>query len=181
MADYGNVSREDATKNALFIQEVTGIKDIPIVGVAVRSLVGEEPIFYPEIHGNFGLGPITPNTQDPDGLFENFEKLRESSKNMIFTVVNVGRLTSLAIAFVLYPSVMDKVPAYYIMGGAFQYPGNVTPVAEANIYSDPYASNLVMTLAKNVTIFPLNITNYANIPQEVLEYLIYIIRAKKIK
>ncbi|PDX99501.1 hypothetical protein COM13_20060 [Bacillus pseudomycoides] len=39
-----------------------------------------------------------------------------------------------AILFLLYPDVMDQVCAYYIMGGAFLFPGNVTPVSEANFY-----------------------------------------------
>lgn len=44
------------------------------------------------------------------------------------------------------------------MGGAFWVPGNVTTVAEANFHGDPFAVNIVLTYATNVTIIPLNAT-----------------------
>ncbi len=37
---------------------------------------------------------------------------------------------------------MKYVKEYYIMGGAFLMPGNVTPVAEANFHGDLMASQL---------------------------------------
>lgn len=63
-----------------------------------------------------------------------------------------------ATLFLLYPDVMDQVCAYYIMGGAFLFPGNVTPVPEANFYGDPIATNIFMKYAKNVSVYPLNVT-----------------------
>lgn len=163
VADYGNVSREDAIRNAAYLQEITGIKDIPIFGGAVLPLTGEQPKYYPEVHGVEGLGPIFPQTV-VDGVFENFDEI----KNLInkyeneLIIVNVGRLSSLATAFILYPSLMKKIKDFYIMGGAFKVPGNVTPMAEANFYGDPYAANIVINLSpKPVYIIPLDVTNSA--------------------
>lgn len=70
-------------------------------------------------------------------------------------IVNTGRLTSLATLFLLYSNLMETIKAYYIMGGAFLVPGNITP---ANFYSDQVAANIVMRYAKNASIFPLNVT-----------------------
>jgi purine nucleosidase len=48
------------------------------------------------------------------------------------------------------------------MGGAFGVPGNITPAAEANIYGDPFAANIVLQLSpKPVYIVPLDVTKYA--------------------
>ncbi|SFA92250.1 MULTISPECIES: nucleoside hydrolase [unclassified Bacillus (in: firmicutes)] len=163
VADYGNVSREDAIRNAGFLKELTGIKDIPVLGGAELPLTGEQPKYYPEVHGLEGLGPIIPQTK-VDGVFENFDEI----KNLInkyeneLIIVNVGRLSSLATAFILYPSLMKKIKDFYIMGGAFKVPGNVTPMAEANFYGDPYAANIVINLSpKPVYIIPLDVTNSA--------------------
>lgn len=170
VVDYGNVSKENATKTATFIQEITGLTSIPIIGGAIRPLTGESPTYYPEIHGEYGMGPIVPKINDPISEFENFHQISViiNEYEDEVAIVNVGRLTSLATSFVLYPTLMSKVKDFYIMGGAFLYSGNATPVAEANFYSDQYAANLVLTYAEGAKIFPLNITNYAIIPEKTV-------------
>ena len=173
VADYGNVSKQTAINSARYLNFLTKTEDIPIIGGAARPLTGENPVFYPEIHGVQGFGPLAPEFDSSGEEFENFELIRSLiiQYNYNLTIVNVGRLTSLATAFVLYPTVMGRVKEIFVMGGAFLYPGNVTPIAEANFYGDPFAANLVMTLAEKVTIFPLNVTNYAIIPPEKVQDL----------
>ncbi|WP_191556041.1 nucleoside hydrolase [Metabacillus idriensis] len=173
VADYGNVSKQTAINSARYFTMLTKTSNIPIIGGAARPLTGENPVSYPEVHGEQGLGPIVPEIEASQGDFENFELIRSLiiQYNYDVTIVNVGRLTSLATAFVLFPTVLGKVKRIFVMGGAFLYPGNVSPVAEANFYGDPAAANLVMTIAKRVTIFPLNVTNYAIIPDEVISDL----------
>ena len=86
-------------------------------------------------------------------------------------IVDAGRSTTLATAFILEKPMMKYVKEYYIMGGAFLMPGNVTPVAEANFHGDPIASQLVMQNAKNVTLVPLNVTSEAIITPEMVKYI----------
>jgi purine nucleosidase len=118
------------------------------------------------------MGSIIPKfiTNNHIEEFENFHEIlsvvNQYQNELI--IVNVGRLTSLATAIVLYPNQMSKIKDLYIMGGAFLYPGNASPTAEANFYSDHYAANLVLSYSKNVKIFPLNITNYAIIPENIV-------------
>lgn len=161
VADYGNVSKQDALRNAAYIQELTGIRDIPVFAGAELPLTGDPPQFYPDVHGPEGLGPIIPEV-DIDVFLENFhgiQQIIEQSPNEII-IVNVGRLSSLAAAFILYPETMKKVKEFYVMGGAFNEPGNVTPVAEANFHGDPYAANIVLNQAAGrVKIIPLNVTS----------------------
>src|SRR5699024_1226271 len=64
-----------------------------------------------------------------------------------------------------------KVNEYYIMGGAFWVPGNVTAVSEANFYGDPIAANIVFTNAKNVSIIPLNVTEHAIATPQMVDYI----------
>ncbi|MDX5756622.1 nucleoside hydrolase, partial [Bacillus cereus group sp. BfR-BA-02675] len=42
------------------------------------------------------------------------------------TIINLGRLSSLATSFILNLEAMRNVKEYICMGGAFFYPGNVT-------------------------------------------------------
>ncbi|MFE8695811.1 nucleoside hydrolase [Cytobacillus sp. FJAT-53684] len=174
VADYGNVSKEDALRNAAFLQEIIGVKNIPTFGGAELPLTGEKPIYYPEVHGFEGLGPIDPSLEVNPDLFENFNEIKDLIEqyedNLI--IVNIGRLSSLATAFILYPNLMKKVSDFYIMGGAFNVPGNVTPIAEANFYGDPYAAKILINEApKKIHIIPLDVTMSAIITPAILESL----------
>ncbi|GGA27756.1 nucleoside hydrolase [Psychrobacillus lasiicapitis] len=173
VADYGNVSREDAVSNIHYLTKVFDYPNfIPIIHGADVPLTGEQPAFYPEIHGEHGLGPIIPN-DDQEFELENFfeiVKVIENYKNDL-VIVNIGRLTSLATMFILYRELMNNIEEYYIMGGAFGVPGNVTTVAEANFYGDPIAVNIVLTYANNVTIIPLNATQKAIVTPGMVDYI----------
>src|SRR5690625_598332 len=136
-------------------------------------MTGEKPTFYPEIHGEYGLGPIKPPAATNGVIDENFYEIVEIIKRYgnELTIVNIGRLTSLATMFILYQRLMSNVKDYYLMGGAFWVPGNVTAVSEANFYADPIAANIVLTNAHDVTIIPLNVTEQAVVtPQRSEEH-----------
>jgi purine nucleosidase len=173
VADYGNVSKQDALRNAAYIQELTGRHDVPVFAGAELPLTGDPPAYVPDVHGVEGLGPIIPDI-DVDYNLENFHGIKEiieKNPNEII-IVNVGRLSSLAAAFILYPETMKKVKDFYIMGGAFNEPGNVSPVAEANFYGDPYAANILLTQAKApVKIIPLNVTSGAIVTPALINEL----------
>ncbi|WP_045524042.1 hypothetical protein [Neobacillus niacini] len=61
-------------------------------------------MYYPEIHGPEGLGPIKPpdTLQDVEvhDINKILEIINEYKDNLI--IVNVGRLTELALMFILY-------------------------------------------------------------------------------
>jgi purine nucleosidase len=177
VAEYGNVQKRTAIRNAKYLQEVTGRDDVPLIGGAERSLIGVPPIYYPEVHGPEGFGGFVPLTEyieeEEENIFENFHLIYDIIEKYEgeLTIVCVGRLTSLATSFILYPETVAKVKKIFIMGGAFNFPGNVTPVAEANIYGDPYAANIVFNFAEDLTIFPLNVTQQAILTYEKVNYI----------
>lgn len=175
VADYGNISREMTLRNIHYLIRLFNIPEVKVIFGAEKPITGEEPTFYPEIHGVHGLGPIIPTPmQDLEGpLIENFHEavnLIEQYKGEV-TIVSIGRLTSLATMFILFSELMKQVKEIYIMGGAFWVPGNVTAVSEANFHGDPIAAKIVLQYAKNVTIIPLNVTDRAIVTPDMVDYI----------
>ncbi|HLR72266.1 MAG TPA: nucleoside hydrolase [Pseudogracilibacillus sp.] len=176
VADYGNVTKEKAVANVQYVSSLLNSKEVEnvsIIGGAELPMTGEVPNYFPEIHGEYGLGPIIPPEHFQEGnVLENlFEVVNIINEYDDLTIVNIGRLTSLATMFILYGNLMQKVNEYYIMGGAFWVPGNVTAVSEANFYGDPIAANIVFTNAKNVSIIPLNVTEHAIATPQMVDYI----------
>ncbi|MGG3915365.1 nucleoside hydrolase [Rossellomorea vietnamensis] len=166
VSSYGNVEKKQATDNIAYLLKLAGRTDIPIIGGSNSPSSGEVPTYYPEIHGKEGLGPIRP-PENFSGELTNFSKLYTIiEENQDVTIVDVGRNTSLASLYLLGEDIAEKVKEFYIMGGAFFVPGNVTPSAEANFYGDPTASELVVKNLDNLYIAPLNVTNKAIITLE---------------
>ncbi|MBN8203555.1 MULTISPECIES: nucleoside hydrolase [Bacillaceae] len=171
VSSYGNVTKEQATDNIAYLLKLAGRPDIPIIGGANSPSSGEIPRFYPEIHGEEGLGPIRP-PEDAKGELTNFSELYTIIReNQDVTIVDVGRNTSLAALFILGENISDNIKEFFIMGGAFLVPGNVTPSAEANFYGDPISSQLVLANLDNIYVVPLNVTNKAIITMEHIKMI----------
>jgi purine nucleosidase len=171
VADYGNVSRENAKKNINYLKYISGRKEIPVFLGASVPLTGILVQYFPEVHGKVGLGPIIPpEIPYPIYPINDIYKIINSNLDDL-TIINLGRLSSLATSFILNLEAMRNVKEYICMGGAFFYPGNVTAVAEANFYADPYAANLILQHEKNLTIIPLNVTQHAIVTPEMVQQI----------
>ncbi|MCS7071941.1 MAG: nucleoside hydrolase, partial [Anaerolinea sp.] len=59
------------------------------------------------------------------------------------TLVTLGPLTNLALALLRAPEIAGQVGRYVMMGGTSDAIGNVSPVAEYNIWADPEAAQIV--------------------------------------
>ncbi|MBY0596790.1 nucleoside hydrolase [Bacillus bingmayongensis] len=173
VADYGNVPKKMAVENTLFLQNKVGDTNIKIFSGAERPLTNGSADFFTDVHGTHGLGPLVPNESLPDGQLENFFEvinvIKKHKEELI--IVSLGRLTSLAILCISYENLMKQIKSYYVMGGAFLHPGNVTPVSEANFYGDPVAANVVLRSIPNMSIYPLNVTQYSIVTPEMAEYI----------
>lgn len=174
VSGYGNTPKEYSVRNTAYLIKLGGREDIPIIAGSAGPLSGEPVQYYPEIHGPEGMGPIKPPDTLKDVEVYDFGKINEivNQYKGNIVVVSVGRLTDLALMFILYGNAALKdVSAFYIMGGAFLVPGNITAEAEANFYTDPIAAHTVMEKAHNVYLFPLNVTNKAIITPQVMNFL----------
>lgn len=162
---FGNAAIERTTANALALCERFGI-DVPVARGAAQALFTPPAAFPEEVHGRDAMG----NVDLPAARLRREEALAaprfiaEMARRHPgeLTLVAVGPLTNLALALQHDPQLVDHVKEVVVMGGAFGangHRGNVSPVAEANIASDPHAADRVFTARWPVTIVGLDVTH----------------------
>jgi inosine-uridine nucleoside N-ribohydrolase len=159
---FGNVSVEQAATNALYLTAIAN-RHIPVTRGVKTPWVkpGEAPPDF--IHGADGLGNlhsrvITTNTPDPRSSAQYIVDMARAQPGEI-TLVAVGPLGNLSLALKLDPELPTLLREVIIMGGTVDEPGNVSPVAEANIWNDPHAADAVFTAPWKLTMVGLDVTH----------------------
>ena len=89
------------------------------------------------------------------------------------TVLVFSPLTNLALAALIEPSLPHLVGRVIVMGGAVYYPGNVSPLAEANFAHDSRAAKVVVDAFSTVdgdklVLAPLDVTMAAMVAQSTM-------------
>ncbi|MBM3125740.1 MAG: nucleoside hydrolase [Chloroflexi bacterium] len=169
----GNVTIENATRNALSVLELAGAANIPVARGSSLPLV--QPLRASGlVHGITGLGrsnlpepknkPLAPHAID--FLIERF--LAEPGELSLFAI---GPLTNLALAIRKEPRFAKSVRELVIMGGAIREGGNVTPLAEFNIYVDPHAAHIVFHSGIPIILIPLDVTHKCILNQAHIDRL----------
>ena len=159
---FGNVSVEQAAINALYLTAIAG-RTIPVTkGVAVPWCKPQEtPPAH--IHGADGLGNLATRQAisaqlDPRSSAQFIVDMARAHPGEI-TLVAVGPLGNLSLALMLEPRLPQLVREVIIMGGSVLEPGNVSPVAEANIWNDPHAADRVFAAGWKLTMVGLDVTH----------------------
>ncbi len=148
----GNCRVEQALQNALYVAEVCGAT-VPVHVGAARPLAG--PLATAEmVHGADGMGdaglPIGGRTPADGDAIDVILEMADRHAGAL-TLVMLGPLTNLALALARDPDLADKIARCVVMGGTGDGVGNVTPVAEYNIWVDPEAARTVFTSGLPIT------------------------------
>lgn len=158
---FGNIAVEQATQNALTLLELTG-KDIPVAAGAAQPLVREHGGYAHFVHGDNGFGNVntpapqrTPESRDAAQFI--IDQVRAHPHEV--TLIALGPLGNLATALERDPEIASLVQEVILMGGTWHEPGNVSPVAEANIINDPHAADRVFTASWHVVMIGLDVTH----------------------
>jgi inosine-uridine nucleoside N-ribohydrolase len=158
---YGNVDVETATHNALLLAELAG-REIPVAQGAAAPLVKPRHPAPAHIHGANGLGnielPAVMGKADPRSAAQFIVETVDERPGEV-TLVSVGPVGNLAAALQLDPAIIGKVKQVVVMGGSIREGGNVTPVAEANMFNDPHAAARVLTAGWPLTLVGLDVTH----------------------
>lgn len=171
---FGNVYTEDATRNTLLLCEMAGCPDVPVAEGSPEPLKGGKPRIADFIHGSDGLGnlslPAPKSTKCEKSAAEFLvDKVNEYPGEI--SVLALGPLTNIALAIKRDSSFASKVKRLVILGGAFFCLGNVNPAAEANIYGDPEAADVVFTSGAEITVVGINITTQVKFSDDDLDEL----------
>jgi inosine-uridine nucleoside N-ribohydrolase len=159
---FGNVTVEQAAINALYLTTLAQ-RTIPVTQGVRKPWVkaaGAPPDF---IHGRDGLGNLptrvaTTTALDPRSSAQFIVDMARAQPGEI-TLVAVGPLGNLALALKLEPTLPKLLREVIIMGGTVLEPGNVSPVAEANIWNDPHAADIVFCAGWKLTMVGLDVTH----------------------
>ncbi|RKR76534.1 nucleoside hydrolase [Frondihabitans australicus] len=157
----GNIDAAAGARNTLALLELAGRTDIPVAVGATDPLAGEYDGYVPHIHGRNGIGDVEipdASVSVADGSAAEMLVALAHEFPGELEVVAVGPLTNLALALQLEPALPRLVKNVTVMGGALWVPGNVTPVAEANVYNDADAAAIVVKAGWPLTLVPLDVT-----------------------
>ncbi len=168
----GNVTASQGLENALRMVSLANRCDIPVAAGA------QHPLFQKLItaefwHGKNGLANVNlPESKckvdsrfGPDLIIQ----LIHAAPHEI-TLVPVGPLTNIALAVEKDPSIVPLVKEVILMGGSIKG-GNVNAAAEANIYNDPEAAQVVFQAGWPLTMVGLDVGDKTLLSQKYLDEL----------
>jgi purine nucleosidase len=160
-AVWGNVSAELATRNSSHTLAMLGKSHIPVARGAAGPITGSKAVFAYHVHGDDGQGNVgdpsfVPQVSSESAADQIIRIVRDNPGEV--EIIAVGPLTNLAIALGLAPDLPALVRGVTIMGGAAMAPGNVTPVAEANIWCDPESAAAVFHAPWRLRMVGLDVT-----------------------
>jgi inosine-uridine nucleoside N-ribohydrolase len=168
----GNVTAAQGLDNAMRMVSLAKRCDIPIAAGA------QHPLFQKLItaefwHGKNGLANIElPPSQcktDPRFGPDLIIQMVHENPHQI-TLVPVGPLTNIALAVLKDPSIVPLVKEVVLMGGSITG-GNVNADAEANIYNDPEAAQIVFQAGWPITMVGLDVGDKTLLTHKYLDQL----------
>jgi purine nucleosidase/pyrimidine-specific ribonucleoside hydrolase len=134
------------------------------------------------VHGDDGLGGVSTlrtaagqprypaaevTNAKPDAVACMLDLVRESPGQ--HTLVALGPLTNLAVAWQREPRTFQQLAELVIMGGAVTVPGNVTAIAEFNMYVDPDAARIVFASGVPIRLVGLDVTEQVRLTDEMMD------------
>lgn len=172
---FGNTSAIQAADNTLRLIKLADCGyDVPVAVGAEQSLNGEEKLPPVHIHGENGIGNVILPKSEQKLLEEpawDFILRKADEHQGDLTIVTLGTLTNLAKAVIIDSRLPYKVKNVISMGGCLGKPGNISPYAEANIYGDAKASDMIFRAGFHMMLVGLDVTTGTFITKEDLNKL----------
>ncbi len=168
----GNVTAQQGLENALRMVSLANRCDIPVAAGAQHPLF--QKLTTAEFwHGKNGLAnvelPPSKCKVDPRYGPDLIIQMVHAVPHEV-TLVPVGPLTNIALAVLKDPSIVPLVKEVVLMGGSISG-GNVNAAAEANIYNDPEAAQIVFQAGWPLTMVGLDVGDKTLLSRKYLDQL----------
>lgn len=166
---FGNCPPALGARCAAAVLRAAGREDVPVaVGMGTR-MNGELPQLlqdaYAGARGRPGQVEL-PEIVNPRTALNAVDFIIDtvSAHPGEVTIVAIGAQTNLALAIEKAPRLRKDIAAIVFMGGALGLEprygrGNITPLAECNIWFDPQAADIVFRSGIDLTMVSLDVTN----------------------
>jgi len=173
----GNVPLDLAVQNALYTRELCQAESVPVYAGLAKPLLRKLETAQ-NVHGRDGLGDIglPLNGRQPaaghavDVLIDLIHRHAGEIE-----LVTLGPLSNIAVALLRDPSIADEVKCCYMMGGSGNHIGNVSPIAEFNIWADPEAAKIVFDSPMSITMVGIDANvRYAFFDQDDIQEMLAI-------
>jgi pyrimidine-specific ribonucleoside hydrolase len=163
----GNSPVDVTTRNAGAVLAACGRSDIPVAAGATRGLVHSYGHSLPLPHGENGLGgaAAAPSTVPPVAQHAVYllRDVLASAAPRSVTVVAIAPLTNIALLASLHPELLGRIDRIVVMGGSASR-GNITPVAEFNVWTDPESAQRVLCQPDlDILVVGLDVTRRATV------------------
>jgi purine nucleosidase len=168
----GNVPAEQASINVQTIIDQLDPPRYPRVGAATPAEAAPN-VDTRHLHGDNGLAnadfPVAQlHHQHPSEKII-CDEVRAAPEQV--TIICLGPLTNLARAFQRDPALPMLVDQVIISGGSMSCVGNVTPVAEFNMFFDPISARSVFRSLTTKTLYPLDVTEKVRLTLDFADQL----------
>jgi purine nucleosidase len=163
----GNVDYVQQTLNALYTLQISGhANQVPVYQGSARPLTRAIHKSATYVHGSDGMSdsffPVPQQKPEKEYAIDAIIRLVEKYPGEI-TIVAIGALTNIALTLLREPGIAPKVKAIYVMGGAYKFYGNITPVATYNIWVDPEAARIVFQSGIPIITAGFDISVYSSV------------------
>lgn len=166
----GNVSVDKTTTNLLKLTTFFKQTQIPVARGAAAPLK-KAFVDASYIHGASGMPgyefpEITTKPLTTDAIEAMAKVLSDAPEPM--TIVATGSYTNIALLIQKHPELLSKIKNFVLMGGSLSG-GNVSSVAEFNVFTDPDAASIVFKSGVPIVMIGLDVTLKALLSLETID------------
>jgi inosine-uridine nucleoside N-ribohydrolase len=166
-ATAGVVSGQDATRNSQALVEALDPPKLPRVGGSslARAHVDRDfaatAISYEALNGPRGLGDWQFRTADLHNRHESAKLIADVVRTYPneVTLLTLGPLTNVELACERMPDLLSRIKGLVVLGGSVEVGGDVTAVAEFNVYANAEAARTILRSPATKTLVPLDVSN----------------------
>lgn len=179
---WGCRDLETTTRHTLMIRELMG-ESMPVYKGSPSPMVRDiyppcPPVFQSakvgidengksfSYHDDFELPLPKTRVEDKNAVAFYLDFLKTTQEKI--TIVATGALTNIGYALKIDPSIAKNIDEIVIMGGGISE-FNISTCAEANVFRDPEAAQIVTYCGAKITYLPLDATHRAALPKEYIE------------